>query len=90
MTSRERMLTALDNGRPDRLPCQVHGWMSYYLKTYLGGMDWYQANERFGLDYAIYVSPEYRYSENDFNATGPSQRNLYWCRSCFFSSCAKC
>ena len=66
MTSRERMLTALDNGRPDRLPCQVHGWMSYYLKTYLGGMDWYQANERFGLDYAIYVSPEYRYSENDF------------------------
>ena len=25
MTSRERMLTALANGRPDRLPCQVHG-----------------------------------------------------------------
>ena len=28
MTSRERMLTALANGRPDRLPCQVHGWMA--------------------------------------------------------------
>lgn len=27
------MLCALDNGRPDRLPCQVHSWMDYYLKT---------------------------------------------------------
>ena len=61
MTSRERMLTALGNGRPDRLPCQVHGWMDYYLKTYLGGADWYEANRRFGFDYAIYVNPDYRY-----------------------------
>ena len=52
MTSRERMLTALSNGRPDRLPCQVHGWMDYYLNHYLDGMDWWQACERFGLDYA--------------------------------------
>lgn len=65
MTSRERLLTALNNGRPDRLPCQVHGWMDYYLKTYLGGMDWYQANARFGLDFAIYQSPAYRFSDRD-------------------------
>lgn len=63
MTSRERMLTALSNGRPDRLPCQMHGWMGYYLKKYLAGMDWYQAYERFDMDYAIYVSPRYTYSE---------------------------
>jgi hypothetical protein len=63
MTSRERLLTSLANGRPDRLPCQVHGWMDYYLKHYLGGMDEWQAFERFGMDYAIYVSPTYRYSE---------------------------
>jgi len=62
MTSRERMLIALNNGRPDRLPCQVHGWMSYYLKTYLGGMDWWQAYEKFDIDFAMYVSPRYRYS----------------------------
>lgn len=31
MNSRERMLTALNNGRPDRLPGQVHGWMDYYF-----------------------------------------------------------
>lgn len=65
MTSRERMLTALNNGRPDRLPCQVHGWMDYYLRHYLGGMDWYQAYAHFDMDYAIYVSPEYRYAEKD-------------------------
>ena len=59
MTSRERMLTALDNGRPDRLPCQVHGWMPYYLQHYLGGMDAWQAYERFGMDFAIYVSPAF-------------------------------
>ena len=59
------MLTALDNGRPDRLPFQVHGWMDYYLKHYLGGIDWYEAYAKFGMDYAIYVSPDYIYAESD-------------------------
>jgi uroporphyrinogen decarboxylase len=63
MTSRERMLTALSNGKPDRLPCQVHGWMPYYLKHYLDGMDRWQAFERFDMDFAIYVSPSYSYNE---------------------------
>jgi len=39
--------------------------MDYYLRTYLGGMDWYQAYEHFDMDYAIYVSPEYAYDEGD-------------------------
>jgi hypothetical protein len=59
------MMIALGNGRPDRLPCQVHGWMQYYLDTYLDGIDWYAANERFGMDYAIYVSPRYVYADRD-------------------------
>jgi uroporphyrinogen decarboxylase len=59
------MLTALANGRPDRLPCQVHGWMDYYLKTYLGGMDSWQAYEKFDLDHALYVEPVYRFSDRD-------------------------
>lgn len=63
MTSRERMLTALSNGRPDRLPCQVHGWMPYYLEHYLDGMDLWEAFARFGMDHAIYVSPSYSYDE---------------------------
>lgn len=65
MTSRERLLTALNNGRPDRLPVQVHGWMEYYLKNHLGTMDWMEANDRFGFDHAIYVSPDYRFGDGD-------------------------
>jgi uroporphyrinogen decarboxylase len=65
MNSRERMLIALHNGRPDRLPCQAHGWMDYYLKTYLGGIDWWQAYARFDMDYAIYVSPRHIYADKD-------------------------
>ena len=63
MTSRERMLTALNNGRPDRMPCQVHGWMNSYLVDYLDGMDQWQAYARFDMDHAIYVSPAYSYSD---------------------------
>ncbi len=73
MNSRERMLTALNNGRPDRLPCQVHGWMTYYLDHYLAGMDWWQAYEKFGMDYAIYVSPRYIYSDRDLTQWRPER-----------------
>ena len=59
------MLIALDNGRPDRLPCQVHGWMDHYLNHFLGGMNWYEAYAKFDMDYAIYVSPDYTYAEAD-------------------------
>jgi uroporphyrinogen decarboxylase len=76
MTGRERMLTALSNGRPDRLPCQVHGWMDYYLRTYLGGMDSWQAYEKFGMDLAIYVEPEYRYSDADLARWNVRRREL--------------
>jgi hypothetical protein len=59
------MLIALANGRPDRLPCQVHSWMPYYLEHYLGGMDEWQAFEKFGMDFAIYRRPEYIYDPKD-------------------------
>lgn len=65
MTSRERLLCALNNERPDRLPCQVHGWQQYYLDTYLNGCDWYEAYRQFDMDYAIYVSPDYEFSEKE-------------------------
>ena len=70
------MLTALENGRPDRLPCQVHGWMDYYLNHYLGGMDWYEAYAKFGMDYAIYVSPHYTYAESDLAKWQIERRDL--------------
>ena len=62
MNSRERLLTALDNKKPDCLPCQVHNFMEYYLKTYLGGADCFEAYDKLGLDQVIYVGPELRYN----------------------------
>lgn len=76
MTSRERMLTALNNGRPDRLPCQVHGWMPSYLTRYLGGVDEWDAYARFGMDHAIYVSPRYVYAERDLARWQRNRRDL--------------
>jgi uroporphyrinogen-III decarboxylase len=70
------MLTALANGRPDRLPCQVHGWMDYYLHRYLDGADWYEAYERFGMDYAIYVSPSYAYAAKAGDLWGVDRSDL--------------
>lgn len=65
MTGRERFLTALANRKPDRMPCQVHSWMQYYLDTYLKGIDQYQAYDYFGMEPVIYVNPLYRYREQD-------------------------
>ncbi len=65
MTGRERFLTVLSNGRPDRLPCQVHCWMEYYLANFLEGRDQYQAYEFFDMDPVIYVSPDFRYDPKD-------------------------
>ena len=59
MESRERILLALDRQKPDRLPVTVHGWTVYYLKSYLGGIDQYEAYERFGLDAEIRVGCSY-------------------------------
>ncbi|NSW75746.1 MAG: hypothetical protein HPY68_03030, partial [Candidatus Atribacteria bacterium] len=53
MTSKERMLIALEKGKPVRLPVTVHQWQKYHLDTYLGGMTDLEAFEYFGMDAAI-------------------------------------
>jgi hypothetical protein len=63
MTGRERFLTALHNQKPDRLPCQVHSWMKYYLDTYLNGMDQFAAYDYIGMDPVIYAAAKFIYSE---------------------------
>jgi uroporphyrinogen decarboxylase len=65
MDSRERLLTALNNQKPDHLPAQVHNWMTYYLTHYLGGCDDWAAYERFGLDKVIYRMPDPIYAARD-------------------------
>jgi len=53
MNSKERMLCALEKGKPDRLPVSLHQWQPYHLEKYLGGMSDIEAFEKFGLDAQI-------------------------------------
>jgi len=53
MTSKERMLVALEGGKPDRLPVSVHQWQGYHLDKYLGGIDALDAFEKVGMDAQI-------------------------------------
>jgi hypothetical protein len=53
MTSKERLLCALNKGKPDRLPVSVHQWQPYHLETYLGGISPLAAFARFGMDAQI-------------------------------------
>src|SRR4030043_383783 len=50
MTSKERMIRALERGKPDRLPVSVHQWQPYHLEEFLGGISELEAFEKFGMD----------------------------------------
>ena len=53
MTSKERMMRALNRETPDRLPVTVHQWQKYHLDEYLDGISDLQAFEKFGMDAQI-------------------------------------
>jgi uroporphyrinogen-III decarboxylase len=53
MTSKDRLLCALDKGKPDRMPVSLHQWQPYHLEKYLGGIGALEAFERFGMDAQI-------------------------------------
>jgi uroporphyrinogen-III decarboxylase len=53
MKSKERMLTALNREKPDRLPVSFHQWQPYHLDTHLGGISDLEAFEKFGMDASI-------------------------------------
>jgi len=53
VTSKERMLVALSDGTPDRLPATIHQWQDFHLKTFMGGMTDVEAFHDVGLDAAI-------------------------------------
>lgn len=58
MTSKERMMRALNREKPDRLPVTIHQWQQYHLDNYLGGVDALAAFRQCGLDASI------QYGEN--------------------------
>src|SRR5512135_1545770 len=53
MTSKERLLCALDRGKPDRLPVSVHQWQTYHLEEYLDGRSALDAFVMLGMDAQI-------------------------------------
>ena len=53
MTSKERMIAAINKEKPDRLPVTVHQWQPFHLDTYLEGISDLEAFEKFGMDAAI-------------------------------------
>jgi len=53
MKSKERMLCALEGGKPDRVPVTIHQWQQYHLDTYMDGMDALDAFKATGMDASI-------------------------------------
>jgi len=53
MTSKERMLIAINKGKPDKLPVTFHQWQGFHLEEYLDGISDLEAFEKFGMDAAI-------------------------------------
>lgn len=70
MVPKERLMTALHKGKPDRLPISVHQWQDYHLKYYLNGISALEAFQKFGMDAQIqYFGDTARtmMSEYDYN-----------------------
>jgi uroporphyrinogen-III decarboxylase len=53
MTSKERMMLAVNRQKPDRLPVTVHQWQGYHLDNYMGGISVLEAFGKVGMDAAI-------------------------------------
>lgn len=60
MTSKDRMMTAIKRGIPDRLPVTIHQWQEYHLKNYMKGATEIEAFKHVGLDAAATYYPAYR------------------------------
>ena len=57
LSSKQRMLTAIDGGVPDRLPVATHHLMPYFLDKYMNGMSESEFFDYFGLDPIVWTMP---------------------------------
>lgn len=57
MTSRQRLLCALNGQKPDRLPVTTHHIMPYFLKKYMNGMSNHEFFDFFGMDAIEWLLP---------------------------------
>lgn len=71
MTPKERMITAIKRGIPDRVPVTTHHIMPYFLNKYMGGINNEQFFDYFDLDPIVWAVP-YRTSEDGKEYFDPS------------------
>ncbi len=57
MTSKQRMITALEDGMPDQLPVTTHHVMPYFLERYLNGISYHEFFDSFGFDPIVWTVP---------------------------------
>ena len=53
MTSKERLMLAINREKPDRLPASIHQWQEYHLENFMGGVTDLEAFRKIGLDAQI-------------------------------------
>lgn len=53
MNSKERLISAINGEKPDRLPVTVHQWQGYHLDTFMNGITPLEAFKEVGMDAAI-------------------------------------
>jgi Uroporphyrinogen-III decarboxylase len=74
MTSKERMMIALNLGKPDRVPATIHQWQEYHLKYYMGGISDMEAFSQVGLDASITRFPLIQRDSNQWRVTSTSKK----------------
>jgi hypothetical protein len=53
MTSKERLMLAINGEKPDRMPASIHQWQEYHLENFMGGITDLEAFRKVGLDAQI-------------------------------------
>jgi len=57
MTSKQRMLAAIERKIPDHLPATTHHVMQYFLDTYMNSISFHEFFDYFGLDPIVWTVP---------------------------------
>jgi hypothetical protein len=53
MTSKERLMLAVNKEKPDRMPASIHQWQEFHLENFMGGVTDLEAFRKVGLDAQI-------------------------------------
>jgi hypothetical protein len=75
MTSKQRLITAIERKAPDRLPVTTHHIMPYFLEKYMDGIHYQEFFDFFGLDPILWLN-EHSPDESKGEYFDPLQGNL--------------